>query len=414
MTRKLTRTDRWLVGSCLGLAVVLVAVITIVAPAGQDNDPRPTVDNAGSFGAKAIFQTLRAMGVPAERWEKPLGDLPAADASHTTLLLADPAVPPTSAADLQRELASFLDHGGRVLATGPGGALLLGGAAAPSGNFRTPLCQTVPEGPGALAAAGSVEMRTSWQWNKPGVRYRVEQRCGNDAVVVRFAAAHGGEAVWWAAATPLTNSGLKSDANLRLLLASLGPDLGSGRRVLFDEGLRSQRDSLWDYASGLPLGWISMQTATIVGMILFTYSRRRGPLRMPVALPRSSPLEFAESMGDLYAKAGAHMAAIDAARRRLERLLLRGAGLQPSVLKESPEAVREALTARLGGDWSDLAQHLREAAEAADRKLTDRSTLAIVRALHDDEVRIHRLLHPEAVKPAADGEEEPANELAAP
>ena len=56
---------------------------------------------------------------------------------------------------------------------------------------------TTPEGPGELARAGSVEMVEGAQWSSDGARFEVEQRCGADAVVVRYAVGKG-EAVWWA------------------------------------------------------------------------------------------------------------------------------------------------------------------------------------------------------------------------
>ena len=150
----------------------------------------------------------------------------------------------------------------------------------------------------------------------------MEQRCGPDAVVVRMPVGKG-EAIWWSSASPLTNAELHNDADLKLLLASLG----EGRRVLFDESLQQTTRTQWSAARGLPLWWLLAQCGVVFGLLVFSFSRRRGPMRLPVGVPRSSPLEFAVSMGDLYEKAGATGAATEAARRRLERVLVREAGL---------------------------------------------------------------------------------------
>jgi hypothetical protein len=115
---------------------------------------------------------------------------------------------------------------------------------------------------------------------------------------------------------------LKQDADLRLLRASLG----DGRDVVFDESLHGGARTMWDAAKGLPLYWLSAQGILLIVLMVLSISRRRGPLRMPVTLPRSSPVEFATSMGDLYEKAGATSAATEAARRRLLRVLSREAG----------------------------------------------------------------------------------------
>jgi len=128
-----------------------------------------------------------------------------------------------------------------------------------------------------------------------------------------------------------------------------------------------------------------------------SFSRRKGPLRMPVVLPRSSPLEFAESMGDLYAKAGATAAATTAAQRRLMRVLQREAGVAKATIDLGPQAVGEALQTRLGGDWSRLAEHLRQAEEAADAEVTPRSALALVKALAEDETEVRAALKPRGV-----------------
>ena len=86
------------------------------------------------------------------------------------------------------------------------------------------LCFSTPEGQGPLARAGKVSLGTDVRWTASGPEFRVSQLCGNDAVVVSYKYG-AGEAIWWSSPLPMTNRGLKEDASLKLVLASIGgPD----------------------------------------------------------------------------------------------------------------------------------------------------------------------------------------------
>ena len=105
-------------------------------------------------------------------------------------------------------------------------------------------------------------------------------------------------------------------------------------------------------------------------------------------------MEFATSMGDLYEKAAASSAATEAAKRRLLRVLTREAGVAQGTIEEGPEAIAEALQARLGGDWSLLSEHLQEAKRVQHEAIAMRSALALVRALSEDAKRVRESLQP--------------------
>jgi hypothetical protein len=374
-------TDRRIVLGLAGIVLLGVVVVSLLGPSHEDNDPAPTTYNAGSHGAKAAYLLLSELGYDARRWSLPLDELNGVDPSKTTLILAQPILPVKNLKPVRAAIASFLSRGGRVVATGATGASLL-----PDGSTSDPthvydkLCFTVPEGAGALARAGKVSMADPARWSANGPEYRVEQRCGNDAVVVRYGYGSG-EAIWWSSSMPLTNAGLKEDASLKLLLASLGP---SGRVVLFDEYFHEQRDSFLDTLKGLPwlpLGW---QCAAVGVLLVLSRGRRNGPLRLPVRVPRSSPLEFAESMGRLYSVAGATEAATDAARGRLLRFLAEQCGLSREELRSNPDAIAEALAERFGGDWTGLSAHLEQAREARSNPVAATSAIKLVQALEAD------------------------------
>jgi hypothetical protein len=232
-----------------------------------------------------------------------------------------------------------------------------------------------------LAAAGRVVIDDRGAW--AGKKAEVAHRCGPDAVVVRMRVGKG-EAVWWSSANPLTNADVKNNANLRLLLLSLG----DGRAVLWDESLHQAVPGLWETARGLPVWWLIGQVAVLAVLLVLSFSRRNGPLRSPVMVPRSSPVEFASSMGDLYEKARATTAATEAAKRRLLRAIVRDAGVPQAIVDEGPQAIVQALKTRLGGDWTTVGLHLEKANDAVKESPTFREALAISRALSEDAEKI--------------------------
>jgi hypothetical protein len=374
--------DRRIVLGILGTTVVLILMFSMFAPANDDNDPSPTTYNSGSAGTKAIYLVLGELGYGAERWDAAPEDLKDVDAAKATLVLTEPNFPTENAKEVQAAIADFLSRGGRVLATGRDGAYFLPEAKteAPTRMYQK-LCFTSAVGQGPLAQAGKIGLADNVRWAALQPKFRVSQICGEDAVVVSYRYG-AGEAIWWSSALPITDQGLKADASLKLVLASVG---GSDRRVLFDEYFHGERASLWDTAKGLPIKPIVWQCVVVAVLLVLSYGRRSGPIRMPVRLPRSSPLEFAESMGRLYGKAGATQAAIDGARRRLLKFLEEQCGISREVLRATPQTIVEAVEERLGGRWNLLGEHLTQAAETENRDATLASTLELVKALDHDQ-----------------------------
>jgi hypothetical protein len=374
--------DQRIVLGIVGVMVVLIVIFSILSPANDDSNPFATTYNSGSAGTKAAYLVLGELGYGAERWEAPPDDLVNVDAAKTTLILAEPNFPTENAKQVQAKVADFLSRGGRVLATGKGGAYFLPDAktGAPV-QFSQKLCLTTPEGQGPLAKAGKVSITNTVRWTALDPKFRVSQQCGDDAVVVSYNYG-AGEAIWWSSPLPMTNRGLKEDASLKLVLASVG---GADQRVLFDEYFHGNRAALWDTTKGLPIRQVAWQCAVVALLLVVSFGRRNGPIRRPVRLPRSSPLEFAESMGRLYKRAGATQAAVDGARRRLLKFLEEQCGVPREVLRSTPQAIVEAVEERLGGRWSALGDHLTQAAETERGTVTLASTLELVRAFDRDQ-----------------------------
>ncbi|MBV8629309.1 MAG: DUF4350 domain-containing protein [Silvibacterium sp.] len=358
-------------------AMVVIVVGALLAPAREDTDPTPSTDNSGSHGAKAAYLLLQQLGYQAERWDRPARDLTEADAGHTTLILAGAYLMDLSAE--KRPIENFLRHGGRVLATGPISAgMLPESRVAPADRVYTGLCYSSPQGLSDMARAGRVAMAESAvRWNSDDVNVRVDQSCGDDAVVVHYPVGRG-EVIWWSTAAPLSNRGLKDDAGLKLFLASVG---APGRRVLFDEYIHGARTDLWALTAGTPVKALGWQLAAVAVLLVLSLGRGTGPLRIPVETPRTSPLEFAESMGDLYRKAGAVEVATGAAERRLMQFLEHEGGIPRETLRSTPEAIGEAVAQRFRYETTELVEDLRAAQHADYTKLTAKSGLGLVKRI---------------------------------
>ena len=370
------------------LGLVLVILIAALAPRADD-DPVPSTANAGKAGAKAAVLLLGKLGFTASASEQPLEEaLPGisqGEAAATTLVLAAPALPIATLEAKRAAIGSFLSRGGTVLATGYSGAALLGHTELrPSSRLGGELCASTPEGRSELARAGAISLADPVVWaEQPSTAYTVAQRCGGEPVVVRWKVG-AGTATWWSSATPLSNQGLHNEADLRLFLASLGPSVAHKRpTVLFDESLHSAlAGAAPDPLKGLPLSLLLAQVGFVAALGVFSFSRRHGPVRAPPARGSSLPLEFAYAMGALYSRAGATGAPVEAAARRLGRVLQKAAGLAPATVSAGPAAVETALEARFGPSerWAALAGALRPF-DSSEGTLSNQRALARVRAL---------------------------------
>ncbi len=375
------RSDRGIVLWVLGGMVVAILLFSVFGPRADADDPSPTTFNTGTAGVKAALLLLPELGYGADRWQSPLGDLGRVDAARTTLVLTEPVLPVKGLEAMQKEVEVFLRRGGRVVATGKTGAELLpGGLTGEPTSIYQRLCVTTNEGTGKLGAMDGVRIAVPVRWAGTGAKYRVAQRCGKDAVVVEYGVGKG-TAVWWSSPMPMTNGGLKQDGDVALLLASVGE---VGRTVLFDEYVHEAHETVGNMLGGLPWWAIVWQCLAVAVLLVLSRGRRNGPVRVPVGLVRNSPVEFAESMGHLYEKAGATSAATDAALEGLMRYLREECGVPAEVLRGDAAGIGEALRERFGGDWTGLVGHVEQGRAAAHGGVRAKSALGLVQALERD------------------------------
>jgi hypothetical protein len=327
----LDTTDRRLLLWCLGIAVVLAVATGFLLPKEKEDNPLPSTWLAGQHGARAAYETLLRSGYPVERWERPLSELAATAGPETVVIVAQPYSHEPS--DI-KAIRKIIERGGRVLATGYwGGYILPGQASQAPTEFNFAACKLDPEGlnvqPDALSYTGEVWMvpRATWAVGNPA--HRVAYSCAGNPAVVEYDWGKG-HIVWWASSTPLENGSLSRAHNLDLLLNSLGPR--EGHRFYWDESLHGDIRSTYSYVGGT--AWNSLWIGLIVLalLIIFSFSRRSGPVRDLPPPARATPIEFLDALGSLYRKAGASSTAISVAWERFRRHALRLCGQRPGKL----------------------------------------------------------------------------------
>jgi len=358
------------------LLVVLTAGSFLASPPKGNALPYPSSYSPASQGSKAIYLLLEDLGYWVERWERPPTELPDPP-EEDVLVLAEPFLPISEGE--RAAIRRFVQAGGRVLVTGHQGADLVEAwkvkPLAVSGRPWQTYKAAIP-GPLTLGVP-EITMAPETTWSKspdPPLGQFVDA----EETVVMTRRIGEGLIVWWAGSTPLTNAGALERSNLELALASLGPP-GEGC-ILWDEYYHGQRGSLWSYLAATPVPWGFLQAAIIFVAALATHGRRWGPIRSPFEEPRLSPLEFVETVSDLYRRARASSGAVEIAYVRFRAALARRLGLPPAA--NALEICRRAEERLRPADRS-LLDTVRAAERAVhDPALDDWQALQLVQSLH--------------------------------
>jgi hypothetical protein len=367
-----------------GAVLLLLIVGTLLLNGGAGDAPDvPTTYSAGSNGAKAAYLLLESSGYRVTRSEQGLPAL--SEAAQTTLILVEPERFPT--AEERGLLRQFLEGGGRVIATGPSGALFL------------PEHDAVPDPIGGLAwkrvtsqspssitrAAPEITLAPQASWTPASYAVPLYAE-GDKQVVVTYRFARG-EVIWWASATPLTNAGLLEPGNVEFFLACVGAK--DRRRVLWDEYFHGYGRASAASARLGPLKWVFLQLGIFTGAVLVTYSRRSGPIVYPATERRLSPLEFVRTLGSLYQRAGATSVAVDISYQRFRYWLTRRVGTAGDAsVDELERAVRE----RWHHADAAFGATLRACESARDDvDLTPRAALKLTRSLHEYTTKLESL-----------------------
>lgn len=369
--------DRRLLLWSLAVAIGLAVVIGFVLPNDNNNDnPLPSTYLTGQHGARAAYETLAHSGYAIERWERPLSELAAAAGPNTVVIFAQPF---TREASDFKAVEQIVARGGRVLATGFwGGYLLPGSEAETPKEFTFSTCQLEPEGLDPLAGTGEVWMVPDATWQVGNPDQRIQYSCAGQPAVVEYDYGSG-HVVWWASSTPLENGSLTRGENFDLLLNSIGPR--EGHHFYWDESLHGDVQSSWSYVTGptVPLLWTGLILVSI--LIVFSFSRRSGPVRELPAAVRATPIEFLDALGSLYRVAGASSTAIAIALERFRRYALRLCGLRQAPMSAGDLAA--AVRRRFPNADPSLEADLAACEDATlNDKIEPRAALKLIQTLH--------------------------------
>ena len=355
-----------------GLAVITI-LLTVASFVLSPVQPMQREDGSSyavhAEGGKAAFLLLKDLGYNVERSYDPVANLRAVP-EQTTLVLANPTLP-ASQQD-RRALRTFLEQGGTVLVTGPSAPIFLPEAPRTTSKLTADRRQTAALPSPMTAGVDAIEMASATGALPLNDRY-VTIYGTYDAPSVLTARFEKGRAIWWAASTPLLNSGIGDPGHAELLVNTLGT--AGQRRILWDEFYHGYDRSFWSYVAATPLPIAGLQLLVIVGAAGFTYSRRHRPIRARVVEPRTSPLEFIDTIGDLYQRAKSANAAVATVYARVRGQLLVKAGLPQTATDERLVSVA---TERLATDATQLSLLLAKAKQAAtDSSLTEAEALRI-------------------------------------
>lgn len=385
--------DRRLLLWTIGIAITLAVVIGVFLPNENSNDnPLPSSYLAGQHGARAAYDTLLNANYPIERWERPLTELAAIAGPDTVVVFAEPFSRETT--DI-RAIRQIVERGGRVLSTGYwGGYILPDGLPDTPKEFNFAACELEPEGLDFLAGTGEVWMvpQATWQVGNPG--QRTQYSCAGQPAVVEYNYGEG-HIVWWASSTPLENGTLARANNLDLLLNSLGPR--EGHHFYWDESLHGDIRSNWSYASGPALTMLRLGLLGIAVLIVFSFSRRSGPVRELPLPARAAPIEFLDALGSLYRSAGASSTAVAVALERFRRHTLRLCGQRRS--RVGAVELAGIIRRRFPHADANLEADLTAAEDASwGETLEPRRALKLIQALHAQQKKLDQAARPGAMK----------------
>jgi hypothetical protein len=292
-------------------AILLSVVAAAIGTSEQVESSTPSSYVSGLGGAKASYLLLEETHYRVERWTVSPTELQRVE-EPATLILAEPTLPAST--EERAALAAFLERGGRVLAIGDLAAGMLGSPRARPGMPHLEW-KTYPRVlPTALTRnAAMIAMASTSSWQSRNGEDLVHYSADGEDVVVSYPVGKG-EVIWWAGATPLTNNGISEADNMALFLNSVGAP--GERRVLWDEYSHEGGHTVMDSVISSPIMWALLQLALLGMLVLFTYSRRHGPIFVPTPAARLSPLEFVDALAQLYHRAHATNVSLEVAYQR--------------------------------------------------------------------------------------------------
>ena len=345
----------------------------------ESGTPIPSTYSANPGGARAAYLLLQELRYRVTRWERSPTELPI-EHGLAVLILADPLEKPTT--EEQKALQNFIEEGGQVIFTGARIKAFFPKAKIdeefPTGEWKT-FSADIPSN--YTAGAPKIVLQTGATWREPGANQLPLYGDAQSPVIVSWRIGVG-RILWWASATPLTNSGISQEGNLNLFLNAMNFPVRAKQftvHIYWDEYFHGERTSLWSYVRKTPVAWGFLQISLLALIVLFTFSRRSGPTVLPQVVSRLAPLEFVDTLGGLYERAGAEPAVVGFVYQRFRATLSRQLRISASVGDtELADAVQSRIGWKEGGLKTTLARAL---VASRARKVAPEEALSLVQEL---------------------------------
>lgn len=380
MPAPITAGDRKMLLTAAAVLVVLTAGLAFLGgDPTEQGKPIPSTYSANPGGARAAYLLLQELHHKVSRWERSPTELPI-DEGDAVLILADPLEMPTK--EEIAALRAFVEEGGQVVFTGARIKSFFPEARVdeefPSEERKT-FSADVPSN--YSAGAPKIVLQTDAVWQAPDASQLALYGDTQSPVVVSWRIGDG-RVLWWAAATPLTNSGISSEGNLNLFLNAMSIPLADEKstvQIYWDEYFHGERTSLWSYVRKTPVTWGLVQISVLGLIVMFTFSRRSGPTVLPPVVSRLAPLEFVDTLGGLYERAGAEPAVVGFVYQRFRATLSRQLRISSTA---GDTELADAVQNRLGWKETRLKQTLARALVASRaRKVEPEEALGLVQEL---------------------------------
>jgi len=336
----------------------------------------PSTYSSASGGARAAYLLLQDLHYKVSRWERSPTELPS-DADNAVLIIADPLDTPTR--EERAALENFVDDGGQVLFTGVRIKAFFPKATVtkeiPTLEWKT-FSADLPSN--YTSGAEKIVLQSGATWQAPVASQQPLYGDPRSPVVLSWRIG-GGRVLWWAAATPLTNAGITREGNLNLFINAMNSPVAADRsavQIYWDEYFHWQRTSLWSYLQKTPVAWGLAQVAILGVIVVLTFGRRSGPIVFPPVVSRLSPLEFVDTLGGLYERAGAEPAVVGFVYQRFRATLSRQLRLSANA---SDTELADAVQGRLGWKESGLKSTMARALVASrSHKVAPEEALGLI------------------------------------
>jgi hypothetical protein len=381
---KLEKSDRRLL---IWAGVLLLPMIVVVALLSQPEEETtiPISYSAQSKGAKAAFLLLQEIGYRVERWEESPISLPV-NPDHTALVLAYPYVAPTS--EEKNALQVYLSHGGKILFTGSTVGTFLPKAEIDLEPLPAPAWKNYPpQLLSPLTRGGDIQMSPAGYWKDQSIGTLAYYADEGRPIVVSYKVGKG-EVIWWASSVPLTNAAISKSGNMALLLNSLGKP--GERQILWDEYFHDAKStSAGSYLGTPPIKYGLLQCLLVFVALIFTFSRRNGPIRPRPEPSRLSPLEFVQTLGKLYRRAKVVHSALEIPYVRFRAQVTRQLGISSDIrASELAKAVKNRFRYK-----DDFLEELLQQIETAlhNPELPEAQALDLVQRLNQQAQRLKQI-----------------------